>query len=359
MLMQIIQIYPVNLLQVAFVTLAIMGAGIIWKSKIYRSLAFFFIYQAVLMLMNFMEETRLTIIPYLITPVFTLLVGPLLYFFVRSLVHEKVLSMMPRTLHLIPMLAALPFTHFTQTVIAFGTFSQIIYLLLSFQLLNRYHKASLAVRSDADSMALTWTVSALAAFAALLVFDLVRLNLQTQATISIDVKMAWYFTDTLLFFGISAFLLFKAIGNPSLFTGMLAYENAVKAGSVKENLGEGKPQDLLTAKALCQNIENIVLDKSMFKQQRLSVNDVADETGLSVKDISWAINIGAQKNFCEFINGLRVQHMQKKIDSGIPKGTKLLELAFESGFSSKSTFNMVFKRELKMTPSQYLQSRAR
>ena len=136
---------------------------------------------------------------YLITPALTLLVGPLLYFFVRSLVHEVELTARQKWIHLIPMLAVVPFTGYTQSVIALGTVSQLTYLLLSFQLLNRYHIASMAVRSDADSMKLTWIVKALAAFTVLVVIDLVRLNLQTQPHISIDLKMAWYFTDTVLF----------------------------------------------------------------------------------------------------------------------------------------------------------------
>ena len=351
MLMQTIELYPVNLLQVAFFTLASIGAVLIWKSRIYRSLSYFFLYQSVLMLLNFAEETRILTPFYLITPVFTLLVGPLLYFFVRSLVHENEFSNSQKLIHLLPMFVALPFTEFTQSVIALGTVSQFTYLVLSFRLLNRYHNASMAVRSDADSMKLTWIVKALSSFAALVVTDLVRLNLQTQTDISIDVKMAWYFTDTFLFFCISAYLLLKAISKPQLFTGMLPYEQLLQ-----EATSENKQQDLSTATSLCQNIETIILERELFKRQRLSVNDIADETGLNVKDISWAINIGSEKNFCEFINSLRVQHMKNTIEAGVPKSKKLIDLAFESGFSSKSTFNTVFKREVGITPTQFLQT---
>ncbi len=87
-----IEILPINLMQIVFFTLTSVGALLIWKDKVYRNLAIFFIYQSVLMLLNFLEETKITKSFHLITPAFTLVVGPLLYFFIRTLVNEKALS---------------------------------------------------------------------------------------------------------------------------------------------------------------------------------------------------------------------------------------------------------------------------
>jgi len=347
MFLQYIELLPINLLQIIFSTLTSFGALLIWDVKIYRSLAIFFIYQSVLMLLNFLEETNITKQFYLITPVFTLVVGPLLYFFIRSLVNEKFLSDSKKCAHMIPMLMALPFTDFTQTVIALGTVSQTLYLAASFRLINRYHVASMAVRSDADSMELTWIVKALVIFTTIVIIDLVRLNMQKHN--AIDLKAAWYFIDVLVFLCISLYLLFKVISKPQLFNGMISYEQLVQPTTL-----EDKQHDLPTALDLCQNIENIILQKELFKQQRLTITDIAKETGLNVKNISWAINLGSNQNFCEYINALRVKNMKDKIVTGIPKGKKLLDLAFESGFNSKSTFNAVFKRELGMTPTQFL-----
>ena len=78
---------------------------------------------------------------------------------------------------------------------------------------------------------------------------------------------------------------------------MLPYEQ-----SLQETTSEAKQQDIASAKSLCHSIEAVIVGQALFKQQRLSVNDIAAETGLNVKDISWAINVGSEKNFCEFIN---------------------------------------------------------
>ena len=50
----------------------------------------------------------------------------------------------------------------------------------------------------------------------------------------------------------------------------------------------------------------------------------------------------------------RVQYLKQQLETGTEASLKLLDLAFDSGFSSKSTLNNVFKREVGMTPSQFL-----
>jgi AraC-like DNA-binding protein len=352
MFLQYIEILPINLLQIVFATLTSFGALLIWNNKIYRSLAVFFIYQSILMLMDFFEETKITNTFHLITPVFTLMIGPLLYFFIRSLVNVKEFSFAKKCTHLLPMLVALPFTDFTQRVIILGTISQVFYLVASFRLLHRYHVTSMAVRSDADSMKLTWVVKALVIFTIIIIIDLIRLNMQKHNPA--DLKAVWYFIDVLVFLCISMYLLFKVISKPQLFNEMTLYKQLEQPSTL-----EDKRPDLPTATALCNNIENIILQKELFKQHRLAITDIANETGLNVKDISWAINLSSKQNFCEYINALRVKDMKHKILAGLPKGTKLLDLALESGFNSKSTFNNAFKRELDMTPTQFLRNNNR
>jgi len=348
MFLQSIELLPINLLQIAFFTMSGLGTVLLWRTPVYRSLSLFFLYQAFLMLMNLLEETQLTRSSHLVTPALTLLVGPLLYFSVRSLVNEIRLSPKQQCLQISPAILALPFTEFTQTIIALGTVSQIVYLAACFKLLNRYHLASVSTRSDADSLKLTWIFRALILFTVFAVTDLVRLNIQTQT--SVELKAAWYFIDVLVLFCISLYLLLKAMSKPLLFTGMLPYEQ-----SVKPNESKTKPNDRETALALFKEIEKIIVDNQLFKRPRLSITDVADETGLNIRDISWAINQGSQQNFCEYINALRVKAMTAQIVTGMPKNKKILELAFDSGFNSKSTFNTAFKKEVGMTPTQYLQ----
>lgn len=351
MLLQSFELLPINLVHIAFFTLTSVGALLIWHSKIYKHLAYFFSYQSILMLLNFFEETRLIDQSFLITPALNLAVGPLIYFFVRSIVHDNELTVKHKIAHFLPMVTSLPFTQHTQIIIAIGSLSQIIYLFFSFKLLNRYHTILKSVSADADSMALVWIEKALLCFTVILVTDLIRLNLQTNINIPIEVKMAWYFINTLVLFCVSLFLLYKAIKKPHLFNGMISYGKLLG-----EPQTDTKTSDLSTATAIFKTIESLIIDEALFKQQRLTISDVAHKSGLNIKDLSWAINMVAEKNFSEYINALRIKYMKNKLDSSKGRNHKLLDLAFESGFSSKSTFNNVFKRELGVTPTQYVKN---
>jgi AraC-like DNA-binding protein len=347
MFSQNIALIPVSLLQIVFACQMIFSAIFIWNIKRYRHLAVFFIFQAVLSTMNVFEEINVSKQYYLITPVFTLIIGPILYFFIRSLVNEVPLKGINKWAHFIFAILALPFTEHTQFVIACGTFSQVVYLILSFQLLARYHKVSKAVSSDADRYKLTWLVRALIVFTVLTVIDLIRMNLQTVTPEFI--KGLWYFISEVMFFSISCFLAFKVIHKPLLFDGMTSYEDLDEHNNTENEQAE---RDL--AINMFTSINTEILDKEMFKQPRFSVTDLSQSTGFNVKDISWAINLGSKRNFCDYINSLRIEDVKQKLLAGEACNVSLLEIALASGFNSKSTFNAVFKKEEGKTPSLFI-----
>lgn len=84
----------------------------------------------------------------------------------------------------------------------------------------------------------------------------------------------------------------------------------------------------------------------------MSLQDIAGYTGLSVKDISWAINTGGGQSFADYINQLRIARV---VDMAKRQNHRtLLDIAMDAGFSSKSSFNSVFKKHTGQTPSQYL-----
>jgi len=57
----------------------------------------------------------------------------------------------------------------------------------------------------------------------------------------------------------------------------------------------------------------------------------------------------------DFVNGYRVREVQRRIAAGEARALKMLALAMDAGFASKSTFNQVFKKHTNLTPSDYRQ----
>jgi len=65
------------------------------------------------------------------------------------------------------------------------------------------------------------------------------------------------------------------------------------------------------------------------------------------------INTRLQQNFFDFINHYRIEKVKKDLADPQKKNLKVLAIAFDAGFNSKSSFNAIFKRHTNLTPSEY------
>lgn len=91
----------------------------------------------------------------------------------------------------------------------------------------------------------------------------------------------------------------------------------------------------------------------LHKKPKLTLEELAGELDLPVRYVSYLINTYHSANFHHFINTWRVQEVIRKINDPAERHKTLLALALESGFSSKSSFNQVFKTHTGKSPSQY------
>jgi AraC-like DNA-binding protein len=341
---------PAGLVEVVIAFVSAYGALLIWNLPRYRALAHYLLfYQAALMTLNLYEHGR----PGLhITQAFTVIKGPLLYLFIRQLVNEKPLRRASLYGQFLPPVVVLLLRASPQLAVMLGSVSQIIYLSLSFRLLHRYHGAAQAFRSDADSLKVNWLTAAYWLIAAQAVIGLIRLNLQpllNQPPLNQGVLRNWFTIDLLFLLGISCVLIFKALRQPLLYDTMLAYEGAARKLPSKD-----RELEAAEAKSVFARLETLIVEGELYKKPRLSVDDLAKETGMQMKDISWAFNAGAKTSFNEYINRLRVNAFKQRLQDSNANSGSLLDLAFETGFNSKSSFNATFKREVGKTPSQYL-----
>ena len=70
--------------------------------------------------------------------------------------------------------------------------------------------------------------------------------------------------------------------------------------------------------------------------------------------LSKTINIHADKNFNDYINGYRIEAFKLNVVAPDANRFSLLAHAQESGFNSKATFYRAFKKAEGMSPSVYL-----
>lgn len=110
------------------------------------------------------------------------------------------------------------------------------------------------------------------------------------------------------------------------------------------------------AEQLFIKLTKLMDETKPFLQDDLSLRILAGQLGVTVNQLSQAINQKSGSNFFNFINGYRVQLVKEKLKDPSLSHYSILGIAYECGFRSKSSFNKIFKATTGQTPQQYQKS---
>jgi AraC-like DNA-binding protein len=92
-----------------------------------------------------------------------------------------------------------------------------------------------------------------------------------------------------------------------------------------------------------------------WTDSELTLADLAARLGSSPHKLSETLNSALGLTFYDFVNGYRVREVQRRIEAGEARALKMLALAMDAGFASKSTFNQAFKKHTSQTPTSFRQ----
>lgn len=104
-------------------------------------------------------------------------------------------------------------------------------------------------------------------------------------------------------------------------------------------------------------VESYLENDRPYLDMDLTFDQLSDETGISKHDLSYVLNQHLNTNFYQLINYKRVDYFLEHIHEIETESKSILALAYESGFSSKSTFNKYFKLHTGTSPSDYLKNK--
>jgi AraC-like DNA-binding protein len=93
-----------------------------------------------------------------------------------------------------------------------------------------------------------------------------------------------------------------------------------------------------------------------WKESELTLSDLAARLDSTPHKLSEVLNTQIGQTFYDFVNGYRVREVQRRITAGEARSLKILALAMDAGFASKSTFNEAFKKHTRQTPSGFRQT---
>jgi AraC-like DNA-binding protein len=107
------------------------------------------------------------------------------------------------------------------------------------------------------------------------------------------------------------------------------------------------------ADAFLKKINFMFEVEKVYRQENISIQSLSEELAIPSYQLSWIINNKMNLTFFELVNKFRVEEVKNRLASPQDADKTILEIAFDAGFSTKTSFNRVFKRLARMTPSQY------
>lgn len=147
--------------------------------------------------------------------------------------------------------------------------------------------------------------------------------------------------------------LYKALNNPSLFRNIDSkMQLVVDIVSEEQDQGkideDNKPYDdaLVSLKAYMERDKPFLLPS-------ITIQNISDEIGIPVRELSLMINHKLGQHFFDFINIHRIEYAKTILEDPTRSKVSILEILYEVGFNSKSSFNTAFKKHTGLTPTMY------
>lgn len=294
---------------------------------------------------------------------FILLYGPLMYLYVQLVIHKRYVVKKTYWLHLVPYLLLtvsflltyraadgssagltdLETQSFMSQVIGICLYLHVLtYVALGLLSLRRYRTILLDQFSRIDHINLSWLGFVLKALAVLTVLSLLHNAFVLSGNEYVYGITVFPFLLFVAYF--SNHILFKALKQPEIFAGIDTQVDSKYAGSnLTSELAETYRNRLAGA---------LETDK-LYREPDLSLSDLAERLDIPPKLLSQVINQSFGKNFFDFVNSYRVAEAKEIFGSGRGKHQTVLEVMYEVGFNSKSSFNTAFKKATGQTPTRF------
>lgn len=107
-----------------------------------------------------------------------------------------------------------------------------------------------------------------------------------------------------------------------------------------------------------KDLETFMKTERPYLNPQLSLTLLAESIDLHPNQLSYLINEFVGKNFNEYVNSYRLEVFKEKAVDPANQHLTLLGLAYESGFNSKTAFNVFFKKVIGMTPRAWVKAQA-
>ncbi|HSF55287.1 MAG TPA: helix-turn-helix domain-containing protein [Algoriphagus sp.] len=149
---------------------------------------------------------------------------------------------------------------------------------------------------------------------------------------------------------------FVIIPAPELIDSEIDPEISLEVSMVKAREKYDDVLDQFDEQELTQKIYQLLVLEKIYLQQGLTVGEFAKKLGVQARIVTQIFDKLYGHTFKELTNMYRVEYAKERIEEGYLDLYTLEALGHEAGFSSRTTFFNVFKKEIGTCPSEYWKS---
>lgn len=300
---------------------------------------------------------------------FLFLIGPLFFYYIKSILSERLTLKLSDLLHGMPFLLAvvflLPFFVLpgdikiqllqtqmqsssqdfnlgTQVFTAAQIVQSFIYVAVSLSVIA---KKSREPKRKVNENKLVWLKKFAIGFLMFWLVDFLALLWYFQKGF-IDIRV-YYLTMFCCALAIN-FLVVLAIRSNKAF--MEVFLDSTKAKYKSSKLLKSDLKKHLT------EIITYMEGEKPYLHHDLSLSKLSKDLDKPKYLISQVLNVELGKSFYEFLNEYRYKEVRSRLTNPKYRYLTILAIAYDSGFSNKNTFNKVFKKLSGITPSEFLKS---
>ena len=223
-----------------------------------------------------------------------------------------------------------------------------IYIVLCFIAVKKYKQLLLENYADAKLQLHQWLFQFITLITVSMVIATIKNVLLFMHSDLIFFYINW--TVQILSLFVICWIVIKALHSPELFRGIDSKLQLVKY-MVKDEKSSDK---LLTSDSeVITTLKTYMEDEKPYMNPNLTIYKLAEELNMPTKDLSLLINHDMNQHFFDFVNSFRIEKAMEILQDPEQQELTVLEILYEVGFNSKSSFNTAFKKYTGKTPTEY------
>ncbi len=227
----------------------------------------------------------------------------------------------------------------------------VVYLIAVFMLLRKTKKIYLENYAGANIKSYKWLFQFTIALTILYLIALVKNIFKFS---QYEYISEWVNSGLLIFqLFITCWYLLKALNNPSLFRNidskLKLVADIILEDKVEEPLAENeKKQDETLSK-----LQQFMMAEKPYLNPSLTIQDISNTIQIPTRELSILINHHLNQHFYDFVNSYRIEQAMEILKDTTKSKVTILEILYQVGFNSKSSFNTAFKKHTGYTATDY------